>query len=173
MTKENITLDEITIRNKFLPGDIGYIVYLHGLLYSREYNHGLGFEAYVAAGLADLFHNFDAQKDRAWICEHDGRVIGSLFLQHRDRSAQLRYFLIHPRYRGIGLGKKLINQYMSFLRERKYPSSFLWTSHELEKAAAIYKHHGFVLTEEKPSSRFGKPLKEQKYEWTSRTKQPR
>lgn len=165
MNKWNITLEDITIRNRFHPGDIGYITFLHGALYHKEYGHGIEFEAYVASGLADLYHHYDPKKDCAWICEYDRAIIGSLFLQHKEEGTQLRYFLIHPEYRGIGLGKKLMKLYMNFLLKGGYRSSFLWTTHELDAAGSLYKRHGFELTEEKPSTRFGKSLTEQKYEW--------
>jgi peptidyl-dipeptidase Dcp len=84
---------------------------------------------------------------------------------HRENdAAQLRYFLIDPRYRGIGLGKKLMELYMEFLHQCKYRSSYLWTTHELDAAASLYKKHGFKLTEEKESTAFGKPLREQRYD---------
>lgn len=165
MNQQKITLDEITIKNHFCPGDIGWITYLHGVLYHKEYNHGIDFEAYVAAGLADFYHHYDTQKDRAWICEYAGIIVGTVFLQHKGEAAQLRYFLIHPDYRGVGLGKKLMELYMDFLLECEYKSSFLWTTNELKAASSLYTRHDFVLTEEKPSKRFGKPLSEQKYEW--------
>lgn len=86
---------------------------------------------------------------------------------HRpENAAQLRYFLLHPVCRGIGLGKKLMDLYMEFLRERNYASSYLWTTHEQQTAIALYKKYGFVLTEEKPSDAFGKPLIEQRFDLT-------
>lgn len=162
--QKGISLSDITIRNRLQPGDIGYITYLHGALYKEEYNYGISFEAYVAEGLAEFYQNYDPGKDRAWICEHAGTIIGSLFLMHREEAAQLRYFLIRPEYRGLGLGKKLMQQYMTCLNENGYSSSYLWTTHELNAAASLYKRHGFALVEEKLSSEFGKPLTEQKYE---------
>lgn len=85
---------------------------------------------------------------------------------HRENNAaQLRYFILLPEYRGLGLGKKLIELYMEFLKEKTYSSSYLWTTHELDAAASLYKRYGFVLTEEKPSTAFGKELKEHRYEW--------
>jgi peptidyl-dipeptidase Dcp len=82
----------------------------------------------------------------------------------RMGSAQLRYFLIEPEYRGIGLGSKLMNLYMDFLRECGYKASYLWTTHELTTAANLYKRFGFQLTEQKESNAFGKPLQEQRYD---------
>ena len=91
-------------------------------------------------------------------------MIGFLLLMDRGESAQLRYFLIEPEYRGIGLGAKLLNLYMDFMRERSYKGSYLWTTHELMTAAALYKRLGYTLTEEKESNSFGKPLTEQRYD---------
>jgi ribosomal protein S18 acetylase RimI-like enzyme len=84
---------------------------------------------------------------------------------HRQSGvAQLRYFLIEPEYRGIGLGKKLMAMYMDFVRACGYRAAYLWTTHELAAAAALYRRHGFRLTEEKESTAFGKAVKEQRYD---------
>jgi peptidyl-dipeptidase Dcp len=90
-------------------------------------------------------------------------MVGFLLLMNRGNEAQLRYFIILPEYRGIGLGKKLMELYMEFLTACGYSKCYLWTTHELYTAAYLYKKHGFVLEEEKESSAFGKPLKENKY----------
>ena len=159
-----VSLNDINIRTELRPGDIGYITYLHGILYKREYHYGIELEAYVAAGLVEFYHGYNLSRNRVWVCEHDGQMVGSLLLMDRGEAAQLRYFLIRPEYRGIGLGNKLMELYMEFLHQCGYKSSFLWTTHELEAAAYLYRKHGFRLTEEKESTAFGKPLIEQKYE---------
>jgi GNAT superfamily N-acetyltransferase len=159
-----LSLNDISIRTNLLPGDIGYVTYMHGRLYSREYNYGLQFESYVAKGLCEFHEKYNPERSRIWACEHHDRMIGFLLLMDRGEAAQLRYFLIEPEYRGIGLGSKLINLYMDFLRECGYKESYLWTTHELFTAALLYKRHGFTLTEEKESTAFGKPLREQRYD---------
>jgi ribosomal protein S18 acetylase RimI-like enzyme len=164
MSKQSFP-DNITIRTELQPGDIGYIIHRHGALYKKEYGYGIAFETYVAAGLYEFYQNYDPAKDRVWISEHNGTIIGFLLLMHRPgNAAQLRYFLIEPEYRGIGLGKKLLDMYMEFYRSCGYSSTYLWTTHEQDAAAALYKRRGFILTDEKDSSAFGKPLKEQRYE---------
>ena len=92
------------------------------------------------------------------------RLIFVALVWNKSCCAQLRYFLIQAEYRGIGLGSKLMNLYMDFLRECGYKESYLWTTHELSTAAFLYKRHGFALTEEKESTAFGKLLKEQRYD---------
>lgn len=157
-------LDDISIRTTLRPGDIGYVTYMHGALYSKEYNYGLPFESYVARGLCEFYEKYDPRRNRIWACEQNDRMIGFLLLMDRGSAAQLRYFLIEPEYRGIGLGTKLLDFYMDFLRECGYRESYLWTTHELDAAAHLYTGLGFQLTEEKESSAFGKPLREQRYD---------
>lgn len=160
----DISLDDISIRTELSPGDMGYVIYLHGSLYSREYNYGIQFENYVAKGLSEFYEKYNPDRSRIWACEHDGRMIGFLLLMDRGQAAQLRYFLIEPDYRGIGLGSKLMVLYIDFLQQCGYKESYLWTTHELSTAARLYKRHGFQLTEEKESTAFGKALREQRYD---------
>ena len=175
-----INLKDISIRTELQPGDMGYVIYLHGQLYSREYNFGIQFEDYVAKGLIEFKGQYDPKRNRVWVCEHKRsspadkrsspqeitRMIGFLLLMDRDEAAQLRYFLIDPEYRGIGLGSHLMNLYMDFLRACGYKSSYLWTTSELHAAISLYKRFGFQLTEEKESTAFGKLVTEQRYDLT-------
>lgn len=164
MNNEKIHINDIVIRTELRPGDIGYITYLHGKLYSEEYEHAISFESYVAGGLHEFYTSYNPVRERVWICEYRQQIIGFLLLADRGHAAQLRYFLILPEYRGIGLGKKLMQLYMDFLKECGYQSSFLWTTHELATAAHLYKRYGFRFTEEIQSTAFGKPLREQRYD---------
>ncbi|HET6595680.1 MAG TPA: GNAT family N-acetyltransferase [Anaerolineales bacterium] len=160
----NVSLADISIRTTLQSGDIGYVTYLHGSLYHREYGYGLPFENYVAKGLSEFYEKYNPERSRIWACEHNGRMIGFLLLMDRGDAAQLRYFLIEVAYRGMGLGSKLMNLYMDFLQECNYKRSYLWTTHELSIAASLYKRHGFTLKEEKESSAFGKLVREQRYD---------
>lgn len=164
--KNKIELQEITIRTELRPGDLGYVIYLHGHLYGEEYQYSVGFEAYVAMGLYEFYRQYDPLKDKVWICEHGNRMVGFLLLMHRENdTAQLRYFILEPAYRGIGLGKKLMKLFMDHFRETGYRHSYLYTTHELGTAASLYKRCGFQLTEERRSDAFGKALYEQRYDW--------
>jgi len=165
MHPTGIGLEDIQIRTWLKPGDLGYVMYRHGKLYGGEYNYGISFETYVGAGLYEFYKNYDPVMDRVWICEHNNRMVGFVLLMHRENNtAQLRYFYLEPEYRGMGLGKKLMQLYMDFLKEKGYTSSYLWTTDDLKAAARLYTKHGFRLSSETESMAFGKPLKEQRYE---------
>ena len=107
--KKDICLNDISIRTELRPGDIGYVIYMHGDLYKREYDYDIGFETYVAKGLCEFYEKYNPERNRVWVCEHNSRMIGFLLLMDRGKAAQLRYFLIQPEYRGIGLGSKLMS----------------------------------------------------------------
>ena len=159
-----MTLEDINIRHDLRPGDLGYVIYRASKLAERENNYGVPFEAYVAGGLVQFYENYDPSRDHVWVCEHDSRIIGFLLLVHRENNtAQLKNFYLEPEYRGIGLGKKLMLQFISLLKENGYSSSYLWTTDEQQTATALYKRHGYVLAEEKQSVAFGRPVVEQKF----------
>lgn len=158
-----MTQNDITIRTALQPGDIGYIIHLHGRIYKQEYDYGIEFESYVAAGLYEFYQQYDRIKDAVWICEYQNRIIGSLLLMHRGDAAQLRYFILEPGYRSLGLGNTLMQLFMAHFRKQQYRSAYLWTTDELPAAAHLYMKFGFRLVEEKPSAAFGKAVIEQKF----------
>jgi ribosomal protein S18 acetylase RimI-like enzyme len=158
---------EVTIRNHIVPGDLGFIIHRHGILYRKEYNYGLAFEMYVADGLHEFYINYDPALDRVWIAEHKQSIVGFLLLMHRgNMTGQLRYFYLEPAYRGMGFGRLLMDLFMHFLKAAGYRSAYLWTTHELKSAASLYKRAGFILAEQKETTSFGKLLIEQRYEVT-------
>ena len=102
---DKIPLEAVTIRTELRPGDAGYITYLHASIYTAEYGFRPVFEAYVLESFCPFIKNYDPARDRLWCAEHNGNIVGSIaIVGHGDR-AQIRWFLIDPRYRNIGLGK--------------------------------------------------------------------
>jgi len=153
------------IRHHIKPGDIGYLIYLHGILYAKEYGYDQTFEAYVASGLAEFVHSFSSDKDRIWLAETNSRIIGSIaIVAHSKMDAQLRWFLVHPDYRELGIGKELLNAALQFCKECKYKTIFLWTTSELMEASHLYTSFGFNKTEEKTHEIWGKKVTEERYD---------
>lgn len=159
-----ITLNDISIRTTLRPGDAGSIMNMHGRLYFKEYGYTTIFESYVAKSLGEFLENYTPERNRIWVCEYQNNIIGTLVLMDRGPAAQLRYFLLEPEFRGFGLGTKLMDLFMEFLRGCGYKSSYLWTTEQQVTAAKVYKRYGYQLTEEKPSTAFGVSLTEQRYD---------
>lgn len=153
--------NKLSIRNFLKPGDLGQVAALHGKIYGEEYGFPIGFEMYVMESLAEFYNQFDEEKDRVWVVESEGRMVGFLLLMHRDQnSAQLRYFIIEKPYRGIGLGKDLMKEWMEFFNEKKYLSAYLYTTSGLDPAISLYERYGFVKISEEQTENFGFPMLE-------------
>jgi len=165
--KSVVAFKDILIRTELVPGDIGSVIQMHGKLYKKECNYGLHFESYVAAGLHEFYEKLQSSRSRAWVCEHQGKMVGFLALMDRGEQAQLRYFIIDPAYRGIGLGRKLMDMFIEHLKTSGFKGSYLLTTKELPTAAHLYMAYGFKLKEERPANHpFDKDVIEQRYEMT-------
>lgn len=160
------TQESIIVRDVLRPGDLGRVTEQHGEVYAREYGFDHTFEAYVAATLAEFAQRLHPDRDRLWLAEREGRLVGSLGIVGREGgAAQLRWFLVHPEVRGRGIGTTLIDRCLAFCRAAGYRSVFLWTVDPLTDAARLYVRAGFRLTEEKPPAvLWGRTLREQRYD---------
>lgn len=155
----------MNIRTELRPGDIGYIIYLHGTLYAQEYALDQTFEGDVAIRMGEFAKTYDPSKDYAAVAELEGRIAGAVFINGlSDERAQLRWFLVHPDARGRGLGRQLIDGAIAFCRERGFAKVSLWTISELKAAAHLYRQAGFVITREETHEIWGASRTEQEYE---------
>lgn len=149
------------------PGDIGWVIARHGALYAQEYGWDLRFEALVARIAADFVDRFDAAKEACWIAERDAVPLGCVFLvQARDEDsgavepgvAQLRLLLLEPAARGLGLGKRLVDECERFARAAGYRRIRLWTNSVLSAARGIYTKAGYRLVASETHENFGQTL---------------
>ena len=158
--------ERITLRTH-RPGDIGWIIHRHGVLYAAEYGWDQTFEAAVADVGADFLRHFDPAHERCWIAEVDGSWAGSVMLIRRrgeDDVAQLRLLLVEPAARGLGLGRRLVRTCTEFARPLGYRSIVLWTSDRLLGARRLYEQEGYRLVETRPHDNYGQNMKGEVWE---------
>ena len=128
------------------PGDMGWIVHRHGALYQAEYGYDERFEALVARVVADFIEHLDPARERCWIAERNGETVGSVFVVGKSKHvAKLRLLLVEPSARGLGIGKRLVDEVVQFARGAGYRKVVLWTQSELTAARRIYARRGIPL----------------------------
>ena len=157
---------EVTLR-PHRPGDMGWVVQQHGALYAREYGWDISFEGLCAEIAAQFLKDFDPAHERCWIAEIDGQQVGSVFLvKHTDEIAKIRLLLIDPAGRGLGIGKRLVDECIAFARGCGYRKITLWTQSMLLAARGIYQKAGFVHVATEPHHSFGHDLIGETWELT-------
>lgn len=146
-------------------GEMGWIVHRHGALYAEEYGWDEDFEALVGQITSDFIKKFDAKRERCWIVEREGEIVGSVLLVKKSKTiGQLRLLLVEPTARGLGIGKRLIDECVRFARQKGYRKVVLWTNDVLQVARHLYEDAGFRLVRKEPHHSYGHDLVGQYWE---------
>ncbi|WP_318527944.1 helix-turn-helix domain-containing GNAT family N-acetyltransferase [Defluviimonas sp. WL0075] len=159
-----IRAEEVALRD-LQAGDAGWITQRHGTLYARDEGYDLSFEALVAGIVAGFLTTRVAGRDRAWIACRGAERLGSIFCVHEDAdTARLRLFLLEPKARGIGLGRRMLETCLNHARAFGYNRMVLWTHKSHAAACGLYAATGFRMTGQQPAQAFGRSVIDQIWE---------
>jgi DNA-binding MarR family transcriptional regulator/N-acetylglutamate synthase-like GNAT family acetyltransferase len=149
------------------PGELGWVVARHGVLYAQEHGWGARFEGLCAEIVAQFVKAHDPARERCWIADIDGEPVGSVFVEKgSDEIAKLRLLLVDPKARGLGIGTRLVEECIRFARAAGYRKISLWTRSVLVDARRIYRRSGFKRVATRPHVEFGMKFSEETWERT-------
>lgn len=157
---------QIDIVTGYLPGMIGRIAEMHGVYYAKHYDFGYFFEGKVASGLAEFSGRLDAKCNQIWLAVSHGKVVGSVAIDGEDlgnKEAHLRWFILDDSCRGTGIGRRLLQEAMSFCDEQDFDAVQLWTFSGLNAARRLYESFGFRLFNEWQGDQWGMMMTEQQF----------
>jgi GNAT superfamily N-acetyltransferase len=138
-------LKGIEIRHDLRAGDLGRVIALHGKCYDELPGFGLAFEAFVARTIAEYVLD-NGESGRIWLAERGGQLVGCTAIVLRDdRRGQLRWVLVAPEARGLGLGRQLVDKALAFCRDHECTEVFLETTDGLPESQALYESLGFAV----------------------------
>jgi DNA-binding MarR family transcriptional regulator/N-acetylglutamate synthase-like GNAT family acetyltransferase len=155
---------EVVLRSP-APGDLGWIVSRNAEVYAAEYGWDASYEVLVARIVADFAASQDPACERTWIAEVMGLRAGCVMCVRADEgTAKLRLLLVDPAFRGLGMGRRLVDACVAFARDAGYRRMTLWTQSVLTAARGIYRAAGFELVESAPHRSFGANLVEETWQ---------
>ncbi|MEL6791733.1 MAG: GNAT family N-acetyltransferase [Pseudomonadota bacterium] len=145
----------ITIRSTRQPGDLGLIVWLHGVGYADGVgaHDAPGFEAYVAQTVADFGKQPDA-RGTLFFAERQGpggsvETVGCAAMIERHGGpqprGQIRWVITLDTARGQGVGGRLIDACMDEAQQLGFHDVYLQTTSGLDASMAIYQQLGFQV----------------------------
>lgn len=159
-------MDKIILTG-YIPGAIGRLVELHGTYYHQNWGFGLFFEARVATEMSEFLRRFDPSRDGFWtLCKNDcvegGIAIDGM--KAETEGAHLRWFILSSEVRGRGFGNRLMEEAVSFCKQKGYQRIYLNTFEGLHPARHLYEKFGFRLIEQGEGTQWGTRVLEQRFE---------
>jgi GNAT superfamily N-acetyltransferase len=153
----NIERAGVSIHREFRPGDLGQLVYIHGVQNSADYGFNHVHEAYCAKIAVEFILDRDKRRSRAWLAKKEDKIVGSIFIVERpNNQAQLRLLFVDRTVRNIGLGRWLVEESIRYCRASGFNLVYLWTVEGLDRAISIYESVGFTRVAVKPVEEWGR-----------------
>ncbi len=150
------------------PGDLGWLIGLHGRWYAEHYGFTAKFEQVVAGIAADVAGRLAPPRVTMLIARDDEGPLATLTADGDDRDepgrGHIRTVIADPRAQGRGIGQHLLATGLANLREAGLPGAWLDTFAGLDAARAVYLKAGFRLVRQAEGDFWGSTVLEQRYE---------
>lgn len=149
------------------PGDLGWLIGLHGRWYAEHKGFGLQFEWTVAKIAADVASRIAPPRVTMLVARDDKGPLASLTADGEDLDAdgrgRIRIVIAEPRARSRGLGHRLMGEGLANLQAAGLTGAWLDTFAGLDAARRVYEAAGFRLVHEAEGDTWGPTVREQRF----------
>lgn len=136
---------DVILRNP-LPGDIGWLISVHGKLYAEQFHFDSGFERDIARKVV-AFLELQNAFNKLWIATIEDQPVGSVAVSSRpDQSAFINFLLVIPEFRGRGIARTLMDKVLSHCKYHGVGTLRLETYSCLKSARDLYRKYDFSLS---------------------------
>ena len=119
----------------------------------EEYDGKREGTAYYDKDTENMFEAYQNQKGIYYVALVDGEIAGgggiNLLKNADNNTAELQKFYILSKYRGLGIGKKLVEKSIDFAKTKKYDEIYLESFPNMKAALSMYSKFGFKHIETK------------------------
>jgi GNAT superfamily N-acetyltransferase len=148
-----------------LPGGLVESGELQIDYYARRHGFNGVFANERRRDIEEFLAEHDASRDGVWLLVDGGRVLGSIVIDARSETPELRWFIVHEALHGQGWGRRLMQCAMDHCRSR-HDRVVLHTFGALGQARRIYEAFGFAqVGGESVYTGYGAPIVDQGFEW--------
>ncbi|NEQ53311.1 MAG: GNAT family N-acetyltransferase [Leptolyngbya sp. SIO3F4] len=125
------------------PGDLGWVISMHGKIYSQDFKFNPQFEIDIARKLVSFF---DKSNDfnLFLISLVDGNRAGSIAISKESQKiAFVNFVLVTHKFRGQGIAKRMMREVINHAQHQHVSKLRLETYSCLKNARKLYKDLGF------------------------------
>ncbi len=148
-----------------LPGGLAESGELQIADYARRHGFTDAFARERRRDIGAFLDEHDGARDGVWLLVDDGRVRGSVVIDGRGATPELRWFIVDEALRGAGWGRRLLAAAMAHCASR-HPRVVLHTFSELAEARRLYEAFGWrQVGGESSYAGYGPTIADQSFEW--------
>ncbi len=155
---------DFAIRNILKGGDLGWVLYQHGLHYAQEKGYTLDFEEEIVRSIIHFIQLYHQNEAGFWVAEDNASILGTISV-HTISSiqAEIRWIYVIPSRQGEGIGSALMTQAIEYCRAKKIHQVVLKNVASDSPAIPLYTRFGFCKTQETKVHQWGQHWTAQEY----------
>ncbi|NKB32117.1 MAG: GNAT family N-acetyltransferase [Pseudomonadales bacterium] len=147
-----------------LPGDLGWIISVHGEVYTREFGFDASFETNIADKIVKYFSGTD-DFNKVWIADVEGNRAGSVAVRALPENVGfVNFVVVLDAYRGKGIANSLMDKVIEHGKAYGKEKLRLETFSCLVSAREMYKKLGFEIVEANELDLFSRTMVQEFWE---------